>query len=127
MRFYIATGLDNINAHNDIRDALHQLGHEITYDWTHHGLVWQDGWNRCKQVAELEAEAEGIRTADVIIVVMPGGRGTHVELGMALAYGKPVYFYSQNPEDWDPNPSFCAFYTLTTLIRDLRELVALFR
>lgn len=32
------------------------------------------------------------------MVLLPAGKGSHIELGMALAQGKRVYLYSQNEE-----------------------------
>ncbi len=36
--------------------------------------------------------------ADFIIVLLPAGKGSHVEFGIALGQGKRIYLYSQNDE-----------------------------
>ena len=72
MKYYIATRLENHAAHNELRDELTKLGHEITYDWTTHGPVWRSGVKVIAQTAV--AEMEGVRSADFVIVLLPGGR-----------------------------------------------------
>ena len=108
MKYYIATGLENHQAHNQLRDMLNGLGHKITYDWTEHGPVWQKGQGACRQVAL--KELAGVEAADTVIVLMPGGRGTHIELGAALIKSKRILFYSAEDKDHWVNEKFCAFY-----------------
>lgn len=109
MKFYIATGLERADAHNLVRDYLVRLGHTITYDWTVHGSVQAEGIERIQQVAL--AEKQGVLDADVVVVLLPGGRGTHTELGMALASGKPVFMHGQDSASFlDDNGRTCAFY-----------------
>lgn len=108
MKYYIATKLENHAEHNRLDAALKQLGHDITYDWTVHGPVYSHGLERVRAVAK--AEAEGVRDADVVIVLWPGGRGTHVELGMALSLMKPVLFVSEVNDHHEATPETCAFY-----------------
>ena len=36
--------------------------------------------------------------ADFTIVLLPAGKGSHIEFGIALAQGKRIYLYSQNEE-----------------------------
>lgn len=38
-----------------------------------------------------KSEFQGIIDSDVVIILLPAGRGTHIELGMALALNKKVY------------------------------------
>ena len=40
------------------------------------------------------AEIAAVREADVLVVLLPGGYGTHVEIGAALALGKPVILHA---------------------------------
>jgi nucleoside 2-deoxyribosyltransferase len=109
MKYYIATKLSNAQAHNRLRDLLSEQGHHLTYDWTIHGPVWTEGYKRCQEVGE--AELKGVADADFVIVMMPGGRGTHVELGAALILNKMVLFFSENEEDHQPiSPHFSSFY-----------------
>src|SRR5688500_16566149 len=87
LRFYIASSLDNIEAVNRLRDELVECGYVQSYDWTEHGSV-QANPESWKEVCD--AEITGVFDADFLIVLLPGGRGTHVELGIALARSIPI-------------------------------------
>jgi putative component of toxin-antitoxin plasmid stabilization module len=39
-----------------------------------------------------------VMETDFIIVLLPAGKGIHIELGIALGQGKRVYLYSPNDE-----------------------------
>lgn len=82
MTFYVATSLDNAPAARAAADALRARGLAQTYDWTVHGSVQAEP-ERWSRVA-LD-EGAGVLRAAVVLVLLPGGRGTHVELGLALA------------------------------------------
>jgi hypothetical protein len=83
MKFYVATKLERAEDQKAIVTWLKNLGHEITYDWSVHGSVQSEGLDRIREVAM--NESRGVLDADLVIVILPGGRGTHAELGMALA------------------------------------------
>ena len=109
MKFYIATSLSRAQDHNTIRDTLIALGHEITYDWTTHGDK--------PKFASLSAlthvalvEIEGVATADILVVLLPGGGGTHVELGVALSKGIQVIIHSEDPTLFQLGKQTKAFY-----------------
>lgn len=105
---YIATSLDRAADHNLVRDALAKLGIACSYDWTVHGSVAAQGADRLREVALLELG--GVLRADLVIVLLPGGKGTHAELGAALAAGKQVLLHAQDPGDYAPFGRTCVFY-----------------
>lgn len=107
MRIYIASALENIEQVQAVRDALIAEGHTITYDWTTHGAV-RDDLARLAEVAG--SEVQGVREADLVVVLLPGGRGTHAELGMACALGIPVLLISSEADTFAPGEGTCAFY-----------------
>ena len=107
MKAYIATSLTNATEHNELRDLLAARGVGLTYDWTAHGSVWREGRERIAQVAE--REASGVAAADLLIAILPGGRGTHVEIGIAIAFRIPVVVVPQSTADYE-GPETCAFY-----------------
>lgn len=123
MKFYIATRLENYAKHNELRDMLVADGHEITYDWTVHGPVWRNGMKAIRDVALLERG--GVRDADFVAALLPGGRGTHAEIGMALAYEKFV-FATGPAEMFGATPETCAFYhdPLVVQCESLASIVA---
>ena len=76
-----------------------------TYDWTmlpRRGLTAAD-------LAEYAARER-------VILLLPGGRGTHVELGMALALGKKVFLCAGDAEAFAPEDTV-AFYHLPGVVR----------
>lgn len=108
MRFYVATGLENAAAARAVIAALTARGHRVTYDWTTHGSVQHESSDTIARVAS--AELRGVMTADVVVALLPGGRGTHVELGVALGAVlagdmRAVVLAGEEP----PGPT-CVFY-----------------
>lgn len=109
MKFYIASKLENAEAVSRVARALKAAGHIHTYDWTVHGSVQDKGEQRIREVAE--AEKQGVLDADVVIVILPGGRGTHAELGIALGAGnKEIVICAADNSLFLANTSTCAFY-----------------
>ncbi len=111
MKVYIATRLESVQKYAEVRAALNDIGVSITYDWTSHGPVWRSGENRIRQVSL--NETEGVQIAGAVIVILPGGRGTHCELGMAIAFGRQIFILAENPKEQEmqgATPETCAFY-----------------
>lgn len=127
MKFYIASKLENHAEVNRVRDELVGLGHEQTYDWAVHGPVYRDGLERVREIAV--AEAKGVADADFVVVLWPGGRGTHVELGMALAAKKPVVLITPIDGHHEASEETCAFYHHPQVVRARRfeETLPFFR
>ena len=111
LHIYVATGLEHAHRAWLVGYALRAAGHAITYDWTTHGSVQGEGFARLAEVAQ--AERRGVAVADLVIAILPGGRGTHVEIGMALGYGIPVALLIQDG-CYDAE---CAFYSLPEVDR----------
>lgn len=98
MKYYIATKIENALAHNVLCDRLNQMGHEITYDWTKQESLDK---GTCTEVAI--NEAKGIIDCDFFVMLGVLGRGTHVELGMAIALNKTIFHIHNSDKD-------CVFY-----------------
>lgn len=113
MKFYLASGLENVKSAHFFRDALVSAGHTQTYDWTTHGAVAAHGIERIRQVAA--AELKGVLDADFVVVVLPGGRGTHFEMGAAYTAGKPIFVYAPKMNLISAHPDTCAFYHLSNV------------
>jgi len=107
MKFYIATGLANYEAHQELRDQLVALGHEITYNWTEHGSVQKES-DAVKEQTAIN-EWLGVSDADVLIVLLPGGRGTHAEIGIALGTETKVVLVGSEEAQLQ-NGLTCVFY-----------------
>lgn len=108
MKFYVATTLTNSKNHNFIRDELKQKGHEISYDWTKHGSVQLVSIERLQEVAIIELSS--ISSSDFVVVLLPGGKGTHIELGYAIASKKRIFVHSEDPSVFKLGPQTNAFY-----------------
>lgn len=108
MKYYIATSIKRAKEHNLIRDALNEFGHKITYDWTIHGSVKNTSLKRLKEVGEDMIDA--IKYADFIVVLLPGGKGTHTELGAAISNNKLIFLHTLDPDLIQLGEKTCAFY-----------------
>lgn len=118
MRFYVATGLENATAAIVLSSLLVSKGWTNTYEWMKHGAVWMHGAARTAEVSMLELE--GVASAKVVIALLPGGRGTHVELGSALGRAHrgalegrlhdPRIIVHGNHEQLAFGQNICAFY-----------------
>lgn len=62
-----------------------------------------------------QLESKGIEDSDVVIILLPAGRGAHIELGMALALKKKV-FLCGDEEEFDIKNTV-AFYELPSVIQ----------
>lgn len=54
--------------------------------------------------------------ADFIVVLLPAGKGSHIEFGMALSQGMPIYLYSPN-DDINNIATTSTFYHLSNVER----------
>ena len=103
-RFYLSTQKDRSPEAFPLLEALKTKGWERTFDWAN-----REASNEPEYADLAVAEITGIRDADVVIVILPGGRGTHVEIGAALAMGKPVIIHAPNRKILE-TPYPCAFH-----------------
>lgn len=110
--FYIAARLENANLVKKVRDRLVHEGWNITHDWSIEGSV--TGTTEALRRAAWD-ELRGVRTADAVIVLLPGGRGTHVELGAALILNLPVLVWAPDDLLLGVDRDTCAFYHLAKL------------
>lgn len=108
MKYYIATSLSRSAEHNLVRETLNKYGHIISYDWTLHGSVKSVSLERLQEVAIFELD--GILEADFVVVLLPGGAGTHLELGFAIGTNKKIFLHSQDPSLFELGPQTNAFY-----------------
>ena len=101
-------------------EALKAQGWERTFAWT--------GETDPDRYAETALkEIEGVRDADVVIALLPGGRGTHVEIGAALGLGKPVILHAPD-RDSLTKPYPCVFHYhpgVTLLISEVLDVDAI--
>ncbi|WP_440602580.1 nucleoside 2-deoxyribosyltransferase [Bacillus sp. GB_SG_008] len=92
MKFYIASTFTNKPLVHFVADKLKQAGWIHTYDWTKN----EKATNKLELERIGQAEKQAVREADVFLLLLDGGKGSHTEFGMALAWDKKVYLYSEN-------------------------------
>jgi nucleoside 2-deoxyribosyltransferase len=103
-KFYLATRIDRAAQAETLLEALKSRGWERTFTWT-----GEDNAGAEEYPELAVAELAGVREADVLIVLLPGGRGTHVEIGAALALGKPVILHAPDQQTLN-SPYPCVFH-----------------
>lgn len=93
-KFYVASSFRNIEAVRFVSKRLKDKGFIQTYDWTKN--------NRASEIEDLKRigllEKKAVMEADFLVVLLPAGKGSHIELGIALGLGKPIYLYSRDDE-----------------------------
>lgn len=96
---YIASTLSNAPRIRHLRDRLHEHKINLTYDWTEHnsGVLYvpDDQPDLKRQIAE--KEIIGVCSAELILMVLPGGGGTHFEFGLAFGLCKPIVILDDDP------------------------------
>jgi len=103
-KFYLATKKDRAAQAEKLLEALKSRGWERTFTW-----LGEDKAGAEEYPELAVAELAGVREADVLIVLLPGGYGTHVEIGVALALGKPVILHAPDQKTLD-TPYPCVFH-----------------
>ena len=115
MKFYIASKLENYEQVIDLAGKLKSAGWTHTYDWTVHGAAKEHSLEIIKEIGKLEYD--GVQEADVVIILTPQGRGTHTELGMAIALNKQVYLCHTNSTYFNCDDNTSVFYWLPQVNR----------
>ena len=110
MNFYISSRLGNIDQVRHVATHLKSNGWIQTCDWTNFDLSSEDNPDSLRSIGE--REYDGVKAADIVIVITPQGRGTHIELGMAIALEKRVYIYHIDDSFFRCDDNTCAFYWL---------------
>lgn len=118
MKFYIGSGLKNIKLVNEFSEKLQNYGWEHTYNWAENEIGNETIEDLIKY-ATLEQKA--IEESDVVIIILPAGRGTHIELGMAIALNKKICLYSNSKEEFDKENTV-AFYQLPSIQKIIGDI-----
>ncbi|AZV43872.1 nucleoside 2-deoxyribosyltransferase [Peribacillus asahii] len=90
MKFYIASSFKNIDKVRYVSKKLKDKGFIHTYDWTINKNITT--LEELKEIGQEEKNA--VMESDFVVIVLPGGKGTHIELGIALGQGKKIFLYS---------------------------------
>ena len=69
--------------------------------------------NKCRFLRDVGIkEYEGVKNADIVIVLTPEGGGTHIELGMAIALNKKIYICHEDDKYFKCDSNTSPFYWL---------------
>ncbi|UYZ24063.1 nucleoside 2-deoxyribosyltransferase [Mesobacillus jeotgali] len=94
-KFYVASSFRNIDAVNYVTKQLVNKGYVHTYDWTKNAQAREDKTSTFEDLIEIgQNEKNAVLESDFIVVLLPGGKGTHIELGIALGLEKKIFLYS---------------------------------
>ncbi|ART75416.1 group-specific protein [Sutcliffiella horikoshii] len=109
-KFYIASSFTNINKVREVSSILKNNGFIQTYDWTQNERAAT--LENLKDIGSKELSA--VSEADFLIVLLPAGKGSHIEFGIALGQGKKIYLFSEN-DDIDNFQITSTFYHLDSV------------
>lgn len=90
IKFYIASSFQNIANVRYMSEKLTSQGFIHTYDWTKNERP--ASLEQLQQIGQEEMNA--VSEADIVIIIFPAGKGSHIELGIALGQKKTIYLYS---------------------------------
>lgn len=121
MKFYVASSFINIEQVRFVCGMLKSKGHTHTYDWTQNERV--STLEELRQIGQLEKDA--VAEADLVIVILPGGKGSHIEMGIAIGLDKRIILYSpdQGIYNFDKTSTFYHLPEVEKFIGTLEELV----
>jgi len=92
MNFYIASSLRNIEQVREVSKRLKNIGYIHTYDWTVNENI-----TTLEELSVIgKKEKNAVIEADIVVVLLPAGKGSHIELGIAIGNSKQVYLYSSD-------------------------------
>jgi len=115
MNFYIASRLKNYEAVQHLSNKLKSVGWVHTYDWTVGISEEKLSIDFLKDIGK--KEYDGVKNADIVIVLTPQGGGTHTELGMAIALNKKIYIYHDDDTYFKCDENTSPFYWLPQVIQ----------
>lgn len=113
MKFYIASNQENYKQVQKLANILKEFGWEHTYDWTIHIPLKEIDIETLKLIGQ--NEFEGVKNADIVVILIPKGRGTHVELGVACALNKTTYIYHTDNTFFKCDNNTSTFYWLPNI------------
>lgn len=122
MKFYVASSFKNKDRVRYVSEQLRNKGYIHTYDWTANERA-----SSLKGLQEIgQKEKEAVMEADVLIVILPAGKGSHIEYGIALGLGKTIVLYSEDEQvnDFETTSTFYHLSEVEKCVGNLDELVA---
>lgn len=113
MNFYVGSGMKNCELVTYYAEKLTEKGWYQTYDWVKN-VNADVSIEDMVEYAKLEKQA--VMDSDVVIILLPAGRGAHIELGMALALDKKLFLCSSTDKEFSIENTV-AFYELPNVVK----------
>ncbi|MFC4560189.1 group-specific protein [Virgibacillus kekensis] len=111
-KFYVASSFSNVEKVREVSKRLINKGFIHTYDWTKNEKA--SSIEELKKIGQLEKNA--VMDADFVIVLLPAGKSSHIELGIALGQGKTIFLNSPSVDIRDFETT-STFYQLPEVIK----------
>lgn len=92
MKIFVAGKVGQEKSAREAMSILSRAGHEVSFDWTSipHLKPYDENSEASRRAALLESR--GVLESDALVLLAHDkGVGMYVELGMAIACGKPIY------------------------------------
>lgn len=94
-RFYVASSVKNVENVRYVAQNLERKGYVNTYDWTRILEARDEKTLTFEDLGDIgRKERDGLLNADVVVILLPGGKGTHVEMGIAIGQAKRIILHS---------------------------------
>jgi len=94
-RFYVASSFSNIVNVRYVAQTLEDKGYINAYDWTQNASARDASPTTLADMRSIgQHEKDAVIGADVVVILLPGGKSTHVELGIAIAQNKRTILHS---------------------------------
>lgn len=113
MKFYVGSGMKNAKLVEYYQEKLKEAGWEQTYNWVKN-INNDIDIEEIREYAKLEQE--GVINSDVVIILLPAGRGAHIELGMSLALNKKTFLCSLTEDEFSIENTV-AFYEFPNVVK----------
>ncbi|WP_323708199.1 nucleoside 2-deoxyribosyltransferase [Mammaliicoccus sciuri] len=112
IKFYVAGSFGNKNVVNKLIKSLEQHGLQNTYNWTlNDKAINKEDLRKIGQ-----SEAGAVKNSDILLAILPGGKGTYTEIGIAIGHNKPILLLAQNEKIFEADNA-ATFYFLENVYR----------
>lgn len=89
-KFFIIASFKKGALYTQLRDILEAEGHTLSHDWYQFCCQQKQVDPRIVQ-SNTSKDVQGIKDADIVVLLTPCGNDSFVELGAAIAFHKPVF------------------------------------
>lgn len=93
--FYVASSFKNVENVRYVARNLEREGYVNTYDWTRIAEAIGEKSLTLDDLRDIGQKERGaLLKADVVVILLPGGKSAHVEMGIAIGRAKRILLHS---------------------------------